>query len=158
MRVFRTQAQFFHQPEVDEDDRSHRPEDGAVGADEAQQLGLVDRLGGIDDALAEGAKLAKLDKDDWHPRYFEPQPEFSAAFLNNFVSVRYAQITPMDLFARASWQQEQARAKIFQDVSALMSVRGAQAFCLECGGLVPVRQQASGTNGEMLKLLAAVSK
>jgi protease-4 len=124
----------------------------------ARQLGLVDRLGGIDDALAEAAKLAKLETDEWHPRYFEPLPEFSAAFLNNFVGVRYAQITPMDLFARASWQQEQARAKVLQDVSALLSVRGAQAFCLECGGLVPVRQRAFGSNGEAKALLTIVGK
>jgi protease-4 len=124
----------------------------------ARQLGLVDRLGGIDDALVEAAKLAKLAKDDWHPRYFEPQPEFSAAFLNNFVGVRYAQITPMDLFARAGWQQEQARAKVLQDVSALMSVRGAQAFCLECGGLAPVRQKTFGANSELAKLLTIVGK
>ncbi|MEE9434484.1 MAG: signal peptide peptidase SppA [Sphingorhabdus sp.] len=122
----------------------------------ARQLGLVDRLGGIEEALAEAAKLAKLGKGDWHPKYFEPQIDFRAALLSGLVQTRYAQITPMDLFARASWKQQQARAMVWNDLSMLMSVRGAQAHCLECGGFsfrLPVQARSNTAMIEAAKLL-----
>ena len=123
----------------------------------ARQLGLVDRMGGIDEALAEAAKLAKLEKDDWHPRYFEPQPDFQAAFLSNFVGVNYAQITPMDLFARAGWRQEQARVKLVNDLSMLLTARGVQAHCLECGGFGAGSTRTSSSPASLKKAIELLS-
>src|SRR3546814_9367211 len=43
----------------------------------ARQIGLVDQFGGLPDALAAAAKLAKID-GDFHAKYFEDEPsEFS---------------------------------------------------------------------------------
>src|SRR3546814_16083463 len=39
----------------------------------ARQIGLVDQFGGLPDALAAAAKLAKID-GDFHAKYFEDEP------------------------------------------------------------------------------------
>jgi len=102
----------------------------------ARQLGLVDRMGGMDDALAHAAKLAKLDEDDWHPRYFEPQVDFLTAFLTG-AGPESAAAPPVDIFGHAAIKREQAITALWGDLSMLISMRGAQVYCLECGGLTP---------------------
>ena len=47
----------------------------------ARQIGLVDRYGGMSEALAEAAKRAKLKPDGWHAVYIEPQPSFAGTLL-----------------------------------------------------------------------------
>ncbi len=103
----------------------------------ARQLGLVDRLGAMEDALAEAAKRAKLDEDGWHARYFDPPADMRFGWLGSFVGARYADLPPMDLFARASWQQTLAQQMIFADLAGLLSVKGIQARCLECAVFAP---------------------
>src|SRR3546814_13571848 len=50
----------------------------------ARQLGLVDQFGGLPDALAAAAKLAKID-GDYHAKYFEKEPsEFSKLLVGLF--------------------------------------------------------------------------
>jgi protease IV len=102
----------------------------------ARQLGLVDRMGDIDDALAEAARLAKLGKGDWHARYIDPQADFASGLLGAFVAVDSV-ATPMDLFARAAWAQQLQFSQISADLEMLMTAKGAQARCLECGGITP---------------------
>jgi len=101
----------------------------------ARQLGLVDRLGGMDDALAEAAKLAKLKDDDWHPRYYEAEPDFLTAMLSGAVSANAPVRAPQDMFARAGSYQQAMIATIMRDLSLLMSARGAQVYCIECGAM-----------------------
>ena len=43
----------------------------------ARQLGLVDRFGSLDDAIAEAARRARLDPADARPVYLEREPELS---------------------------------------------------------------------------------
>jgi protease-4 len=125
----------------------------------ARQLGLVDRIGNIDDALAEAARLAKLDKGDWHPRYIEPQPDFASGLLGSMVTVK-ATAAPMDLFARAAWEQQMMLARIQNDLQMLVSVKGAQARCLECAGAagVPVRAETGPTASLLAAWLAIFSE
>jgi protease IV len=125
----------------------------------ARQLGLVDRIGNIDDALAEAARLAKLDKGDWHPRYIEPQPDFASGLLGSMVTVK-ASAAPMDLFARAAWEQQMMLARIQNDLQMLVSVKGAQARCLECAGAagVPVRAETGPTASLLAAWLAIFSE
>jgi protease-4 len=125
----------------------------------ARQLGLVDRMGGIDDALAEAARLAKLSKGDWHAKYFEPQPDFASGLLSSFISSRSSAPPPMDLFARAAWEQKMTLAQIRTDLDMIMTAKGAQARCLECGAVagVPVRASNDGSRGNWWSLLSKLS-
>jgi protease IV len=122
----------------------------------AKQIGLVDRFGGIDDALAEAAKLAKLGKDDWHAEYIEPKISPLAAFLAGTVPAAKQASAPMDLFARASWEQQASWNRIAADLSGLNSVRGAQVRCLECGVIAgtPVMQAEVKASGGWFAALA----
>lgn len=110
----------------------------------ARQLGLVDRMGDLDDALAEAAKLAKLNKGAWHPRYIDPQSDFASGLLGALLPQPVESQAPTDLFAHAAWQQQLAFDHMATDLQMLMTTKGAQAWCLECAGAagVPV-----GTRG-----------
>ena len=119
----------------------------------ARQIGLVDRYGGMDDALAEAAKRAGLKTDGWHAFYIEPQPSFAGTLFAGLMPKRSAAAAPMDLFAHASWQQQLFAQRIIADLEILTGVKGAQARCLECsdfGGAVA----APKSDGSWLAVLA----
>ena len=99
----------------------------------ARQIGLVDRYGGMDDALAEAAKRAGLKSDGWHAFYIEPQPSFAGTLFAGLLPKKTSVAAPMDLFAHASWQRQQFAQRIIADLEMLTGVKGAQARCLECG-------------------------
>jgi protease-4 len=98
----------------------------------ARQLGLVDRTGGMHDALAEAAKRAGLKPDGWHAEYIEPPTSFAGTLISGLMPKRTQAATPMDIFAQASWQQQLLFQRISADLDMLTGVRGAQAKCLEC--------------------------
>ncbi len=124
----------------------------------ARQLGLVDRLGGLDDALAEAAKRAGLKADDWHPVYIEPESDFASGLLGGLMPKRNQASASMDLFAHAAWQQQAMMGRMAADLRMLSTVQGAQARCLECGGFagVPV-VQAKGEGGWLAVLAKLVN-
>jgi protease-4 len=114
----------------------------------ARQLGLVDRLGDLDDALAEAARLAKLGKDEWHPLFIEPETSFASTIFGGMMPApEHAQI-PGDLFGRAAFEQQMTFDRIAADLQMLAGVRGAQVRCLECGAVagMPVRADSAGAN------------
>jgi protease IV len=121
----------------------------------ARQLGLVDRMGGLDDALAEAAKLAKLDKGDWHPRYLDPQADFASGLLGTFMPQPAHTQAPADLFSHAAWQQQILFDRMAFDLRMLTTTQGAQVRCLECAGVagVPVQLQASDVPNHWLSWL-----
>ncbi len=102
----------------------------------ARQLGLVDKVGGLDAALAEAARLAKLEKGDWHPLYIEPVPDFASTLLGGLMPEPAQAQMPTDLFGRAAWEQQLLFDRMAADLRLLSGVKGAQAFCLECRALV----------------------
>jgi protease IV len=98
----------------------------------ARQIGLVDRFGGMDEALAEAAKRAGLKADGWHAVYIEPEPSFAGTLLGGLMPKRASVAAPMDIFAQAAWQQQMFVARIAADLEMLTGVKGVQARCLEC--------------------------
>ncbi|OYY69641.1 MAG: signal peptide peptidase SppA [Sphingomonadales bacterium 28-55-16] len=99
----------------------------------ARRLGLVDRTGGMNDALAEAAKRAGLKSDDWHAVYIEPPVSFAGTLLQGLMPKRAQVIAPMDIFAHAAWQQNLFARRVASDLDMLTGVKGVQAACLECG-------------------------
>lgn len=98
----------------------------------ARQIGLVDRFGGMDEALAEAVKRAGLKADGWHAVYIEPQPSFAGTLLGGLMPKKSSVAAPMDIFARAAWQQQLFLQRIVADLDMLTGVKGVQARCLEC--------------------------
>ena len=103
----------------------------------ARQIGLVDRYGGMDEALAEAAKRAGLKADGWHAVYIEPQPSFAGTLIGGLMPKRASAAAPMDIFAQASWQQQLFIQRIAADLDMLTGVKGVQARCLECADFTP---------------------
>lgn len=111
----------------------------------ARQLGLVDRLGGLEEALAEAARLAKLGKGEWHPRFIEPTPDLASTLIGGLFPEPAQTVMPSDLFGRAAFEQQQLFERVAADLRMLATAKGAQVRCLECAGVagVPVRETAS---------------
>ncbi|WP_404336410.1 signal peptide peptidase SppA [Sphingomonas sp. MMS12-HWE2-04] len=113
----------------------------------AHQLKLVDRFGGLNDAIAEAAKRAKLDPAKVHAVYLEKQPEgwrqWLAALDGDDADDDWTdQPAGADLFARVSAERRALVAQALGDARRLALGGSVQARCLECAGLGPVLAQS----------------
>lgn len=110
----------------------------------ARQLGLVDRLGGIDDAIAEAARRANLDPEKVRPVYLEKEPSAFAQFVASMASSSEddASEPAADLFAKMGAQRRATFAQAVGDMRRLTQGTSAQVRCLECGGFGPARASA----------------
>nr|WP_221239369.1 signal peptide peptidase SppA [Sphingomonas xinjiangensis] len=110
----------------------------------AHQLKLVDRFGGLQAAIDEAAKRAKLDPAKVHAVYLEKEPSSWMQALNAFTGDDTDddwadQPAGADLFARAALERQGLTAKALGDVRRLALGGSIQARCLECGGFGPAR-------------------
>jgi protease IV len=124
----------------------------------ARQIGLVDRFGGMDEALAEAAKRAGLKAGEWHADYLEPEPGFLSSLFQETAVAHHQTAAPMDIFARSAWEQQMAWRRMGADLQSLGQATGAQARCLECGAIAGVWNMPSGPQDQgwiaaILKLL-----
>ncbi|MEB3416756.1 signal peptide peptidase SppA [Alteriqipengyuania sp. WL0013] len=120
----------------------------------ARQLGLVDQFGGLDAALQWAASEAGLEDGDWHARYLASEPDGFDAFLAGmFGGDAKASHPPRDVFAMIAARHHARLGQVESDVERLVSVRGAQAMCLEC----PVTPTARSTKGPSAGWLARIA-
>jgi protease IV len=110
----------------------------------ARQLGLVDRLGGIDDAIAEAARRANLDPETVRPIYLEKEPSAFAKFIASMASSGEddASEPAADLFAKMGANRRATFAQAVGDMRRLTQGTSVQVRCLECGGFGPPRASA----------------
>jgi protease-4 len=103
----------------------------------ARQIGLVDRFGGLSDAIAEAAKQAKLDPAKVRPVYLEQEPNWWAGLASGFASddEEDSAAPAADVFAQVAAMQRDLLARALGDVRRLAAGGSIQARCLECGGL-----------------------
>ncbi len=104
----------------------------------ARQLGLIDAFGGLDEAMAAAAKLAKLDPAKVHATYYEPQPDAFAAMLADlFASDQDDEPEARGMLAVLGARHTLLAARAVSDVERLMAEGGSvQADCFECRSLV----------------------
>ena len=130
----------------------------------ARQLGLVDRFGGLSDAIAEAAKRAGIDPANVQPVYLERQPTWLARFAAQLAERGDDDDTTQDagqgaaiggdVFARISADRKAVLARALGDMKRLTRTSSIQARCLECAGLGPVAVPAAG-DMTLLDLLIA---
>ena len=100
----------------------------------ARQIGLVDRFGGLNDALAEAAREAHLAT--WHPVFLADPVSPLQQFLTGLVSDGDdddANTRASDLAGYAAQQSQAALARAVDEVEEMLGGRsGMQAMCLEC--------------------------
>lgn len=124
----------------------------------ARQIGLVDRFGGLDDALAEAAVLARLDKGAWHAEYLGDDADPYASLLGR--------LTPDEDSAPASQTRDLAglialreQALVRQalgQAQRLLGSHGAQVRCLECPVPMAAVQSSPGDAGLLARIALAI--
>ena len=121
----------------------------------ARQLGLVDTFGGLDDAIKEAARLARLDPTKVHGHYFEDGPDPFSQFLANMAGPgeEEDEAMPAGWFAQNAWLREARMAQALGDVRRLLGAQGVQASCLECGDWMSPRAPTSEERGMMWRLM-----
>nr|WP_221364382.1 signal peptide peptidase SppA [Sphingomonas jinjuensis] len=120
----------------------------------ARQLGLVDRFGTIEDAIADAAKRAKLDPAKVHAEYLEKKPGFAAELARSFGNRDDDTADAgSDVFAQVGTRQRALLAQALGDAQRIARGGSIQARCLECGGIGPSRAVAS--DARLLDLVLA---
>ena len=110
----------------------------------ARQLGLVDRFGSLDDAVAEAARRANLDPDEARIVFLEKQPDFFTQIMRGAAQGR--QVAVRDAYSRLASRPEELMARAVADAEALLAGPAIQARCLECPAVgAPVAPRAGGS-------------
>lgn len=119
----------------------------------AQKIGLVDRFGGMDDALAEAARLAKLDPKKIHPVYIEREkPPFLRLLqmlAGNSGSMDEGEARAPDAFASLAQRPDWLLARALGDARRILSGPAIQARCLACGDEPPSPADLRAARGMM---------
>jgi len=119
----------------------------------ARQLGLIDRFGSLDDAIAEAARRAQIDPDDARPVFLEKEPGFLARFFAGMADEEDE--ASRDAFARLARSPEATIERAIHDAQSLLSGAAIQARCLECPASAPA-PRLRAAEGLWARLLAAV--
>lgn len=98
----------------------------------AQGNGLVDQMGGLDDALAYAAKLGKVGNGKWHADYLEEAPDAFATFIEDLTSGSQEQAGAYDFAGLVATRQQLQAGQAVSRLDGLLGARGVQAYCLEC--------------------------
>jgi protease-4 len=99
----------------------------------ARQLRLVDSFGGLDDAVREAARLAKLDGGEAEAVWLEKQPDFADRLLVAMAGDGEEEAAP-DAFSRLASRPRLAMLAAVAEAERLVSGAAIQARCLECAG------------------------
>jgi protease IV len=122
----------------------------------ARQLRLVDSFGGLDDAVREAARLAKLEGDEAEAVWLEKQPDFGDRLLLALAGDGEEEAAP-DAFSRLAARPRLAMLAAIGEAERLVSGAAIQARCLECAGQVAARPRlpAGGFSAWLVRLLGA---
>lgn len=122
----------------------------------ARQLGLVDRFGSLDDAVAEAARRANLEGGAARANHLEPEPGFWATLFQGLAEGENARAS-RDVFARLARRPEELIQRALGDAQSLLSGPAIQARCLECPAVAPARPLPARAQGSLVaRLLASV--
>ena len=102
----------------------------------ARELGLVDGFASLDGALAEAARLARLNPKAIHPIYIERAPNPFEKLLRE--AARSEEEAPTtDVWSRLAATPRLLLTQAVADADRLLAGPAIQARCLECGAYAP---------------------
>ena len=105
----------------------------------ARQLGLVDGFGGMEEAIAKAAELAKLG-DERDVRYLDPPASYRDELVSAFASDDESDMPESgDAFSVLAQTPARQLAAALDDLHTILSGPSIQARCLECGSAMPPR-------------------
>jgi len=117
----------------------------------ARQIGLVDGFGGMSEAIAKAAQLAKLG-DERGVRYLEAPRSFRDQLLESFASDSDDTSSSEDAFAVMAGAPQQQLAAAIAEVRSILDGPTIQARCLECPAVAPA--QLKPRDRSLLALIA----
>ncbi len=123
----------------------------------ARQLGLIDGFGGMDEAIAKAAALAKLGD---HPgvRYLEPPKSLEDQLIEALADDRRDDsAAPVDAFAVLAGSPALEMRRMFADLSAILDGPTIQARCLECGPMPAAATARKSDRGLVALILEWIS-
>lgn len=101
----------------------------------ARQLGLIDRFGSLDAAVAEAARRAGLTGGDARARYLDPPADPFARFFAMLAGGAHASApTSRDWLSRQASQRRMAMRSAIGDARTMLTGSAIRADCLECRG------------------------
>ena len=99
----------------------------------ARQIGLVDGFGGMDEAIAKAAELAKLGEDERGVRYLERPKSLKDSLMEALASDELEEGgTPPDAFAAIAGNPEGQLWRALAELRSIFSGPRIQVRCLEC--------------------------
>jgi protease-4 len=98
----------------------------------ARQHGLVDGFGGMNEAVAKAAELAKLGADERGLTYLEEEEGFADMLARSIAGQEEAEEAPADALASLAPAPESLLARAITEARAILSGPTIQVRCLEC--------------------------
>ena len=120
----------------------------------AQQLGLIDGFGGMNEAVAKAAELAKLDENQRGLIYLEPSPGFADTLMESFASEEDSGEVPADALATLAPAPEALLARAVAEMRSIMAGPTIQARCLECPPVGAAPKLSQQDRGWLTRLLS----
>jgi len=120
----------------------------------ARQLGLVDGFGGMDEAVAKAADLAKLGKDERGLTYLEKEPAFADTLFTALANEDETNEAPADALATLAPAPEGLLARAIAEVRSILSGPTIQARCLECPPLAAAPRLSEEDRGWLARWLS----
>lgn len=113
----------------------------------ARQIGLVDGYGGLSEAIAKAASLAKLGKD-YAPVYLEQPATFRAFLADMFKGGDEKTDQARDAFGAMTGRPEQVVTRALADAATILAGPAIQVRCLDCPptGAVSARDVRRGAS------------
>ena len=121
----------------------------------ARQLGLVDGFGGMEDAIAKAAELAKLDERERGLTYLEEAPDFTDTLWATLAGEEEeAEELPADAFATLAPAPETLLSRALSEVRVILSGPTIQVRCLTCPPVAGPARLTSEDRGWLARLLS----
>ena len=105
----------------------------------ARQLGLVDGFGGMEEAIAKAAQLAKLDDGNRSVRYLERPQSLTDSLVAMLASDELDERAPEDALAAIGGNPERELGAALANVRSILGGPRVQVRCLECGPTAPAQ-------------------
>ncbi|MDQ3078021.1 MAG: signal peptide peptidase SppA [Pseudomonadota bacterium] len=96
----------------------------------ARQLGLIDQFGGLDEAIAKAANLAKIEDRD--VTWLDQPPSFEDRLLAMLAGDDEAEGAPRDVLAALAPSPGSMLARALDDLRVILAGPSIQVRCLEC--------------------------
>ncbi|WP_294122971.1 signal peptide peptidase SppA [Sphingomonas sp.] len=120
----------------------------------ARQLGLVDGFGGMNEAVAKAAELAKLGEDERGLTYLTEEPSFADTLFADVAGDETSDDqAPADALATLAPAPESLLARAITEVRSILNGPTIQARCLECPPSAVAPRLSADDRGWLARML-----